>query len=165
MERMGYTATTAPNGGEQKQWHDTFNAGLEGRSIYVLTDNDEVGKHYGHFIAKHVVGIAKSVYVIPSESILPGLRNKGDISDVVAQIGIDDAANRLRETIAEAKPYDPATEKADQENKSKVRTQKGTITSDTVKNILSELGIKVQLNLISNRLEIKGLPEKYSKSL
>ena len=164
LARMGYTGTTAPNGGEQKKWLDTFNVGLKGHPVFIITDNDIVGKGYGQFIAKHTFPIAKSVCIIPAESILPNLKKKGDISDIIDEVGLEETSNRLKNAMREAVPYSPDNESSENEDKPRGRTVKEIVTSETVKEIISQMGVTIRLNLISNKVEIDGLPDKYSKT-
>ncbi|MBR2133440.1 MAG: toprim domain-containing protein [Eubacterium sp.] len=98
MEEMGFTATTLPNGAGSR-WQTEYNAYLQNRDIIILSDNDDAGRKAAEKTAKRVYLVAKSLKVIPSENILPGLKNKGDISDIVQQVGKDEAKRLLLKAV------------------------------------------------------------------
>ena len=97
LSKMGFTATSTPNGANQKSWLDSFSEHLVGRDIVVLTDNDAPGAEYGEFIARNVKNVAVSVKIIPALAIYPEVAPKGDISDIVAAIGIEAARQKVAE--------------------------------------------------------------------
>ena len=97
LSKMGLTATSTPNGANQKSWLDSFSEHLVGRDIVVLTDNDAPGAEYGEFIARNVKNVAASVKIIPALAIYPEVAPKGDISDIVAAIGIEAARQKVAE--------------------------------------------------------------------
>ena len=68
LQKMGLTATTAPNGASAN-WQDYYNDALAGRDIIIVTDNDDPGRKYGQKVAKGVQSVAASVKVIPSTAI------------------------------------------------------------------------------------------------
>ncbi len=105
LSAMGITATTTPNGGGQREWLDIFSPLIEGREITILTDNDDVGEQYGRFVAENIFDFAASVRIISAKSIYPSVKHKGDISDIVADIGIEKAMTALLEALEDAKPY------------------------------------------------------------
>lgn len=99
LSRMGYTATTGPNGANGTKWSDEYTEVLRGRDIVILTDNDDKGAEYGEFIADHVVDTAASVKIVPAIRIMPTIKQKGDISDIVAEIGEAEAQEALERAI------------------------------------------------------------------
>lgn len=111
-------ATCTSNGGRQATWYDDlYNADLEGRSIGIFTDNDEVGENYGDFIAKNVCKIAKSVKIIPIKAIWAECPEKGDISDAVEALGKDKVLELLSSAIKKIKDYEPETNEKQSNNR------------------------------------------------
>lgn len=103
MEKLGYVATTLPNGGTARTWEDSYTAAFTGvQSVIVLTDNDTVGKGYGQFCACNLERIVQAVYVVPCEEILEGLQEKGDITDIFEKVGETKCADFLRDVIHSA---------------------------------------------------------------
>ena len=81
-ERLRFVATTTPQGAESpeevKDWSP-----LSGRTVVIVPDNDQKGRKYALKVAEFLEGVAASVKVLR----LPGLRDKGDLSDWVAAGG------------------------------------------------------------------------------
>ncbi|MDE5769903.1 MAG: AAA family ATPase [Oscillospiraceae bacterium] len=103
---MEILATSLPNGGQSRQWHEElYNAGLQGHDIIILTDNDKTGETYGKTVAKNVSRIAKSVKIIPAKSIWNECPEKGDISDIAQALGQDQTIERLLNTIKKTVYY------------------------------------------------------------
>ncbi len=99
FDNLRYTATTSPNGAGSK-WKEEYNKFLKGRNVVILADNDDVGQAHAEQAADALLPIAKSVKLIPAASIYPKVKHKGDISDIVAELGIEKAKARLDEAVA-----------------------------------------------------------------
>lgn len=101
--RLGYIATTLPNGGSATKWEIRYNQFVEGKEVIILTDNDVIGNKYGVTIAKAINGIAKSVKIIPSVEIYQNIENKADITDIYNMLGREQTIKLLNQAIAKAK--------------------------------------------------------------
>jgi putative DNA primase/helicase len=75
LAELDLIATT--NVGGASKWRDEYNEHLRGRPIIILPDNDAPGNKHAAHVAKVISGMAASVKVIS----LPGLPDKGDVSD------------------------------------------------------------------------------------
>ncbi len=104
MERLGFAATTSPNGAGSK-WRSEFNEFFRGKNVVIITDNDEAGEKYGLNAAENVVKTASAVKIIPSKTIYPGIKPKGDISDIAAELGGAEAKRLLIEAVRKAEPF------------------------------------------------------------
>jgi hypothetical protein len=89
VERLGLVAICNQGGAiasiteaNRTQWEQVF-ANLAGLRVIVLTDNDEPGRKHGANVASLVFPVASSVAILP----LPGLPDKGDVSDWIAAGG------------------------------------------------------------------------------
>lgn len=102
LEKLGYTATSKPNGAGSK-WLTEYNDYIKDRDVVLLADNDKPGKDNVERDAALIWSIVKSVKVVYSENVLPGLREHGDISDIVAEIGEDQAKTALDKVISETR--------------------------------------------------------------
>ncbi len=106
LATMEILATSLPNGGQSKQWHDDlYNDGLQGHDIIILTDNDKTGETYGETVAKKVSKIAKSVKIVPAKTIWSECPEKGDISDIAEALGQDKTIERLLNAIKKTEYY------------------------------------------------------------
>ncbi|QZN98538.1 AAA family ATPase [Chenggangzhangella methanolivorans] len=106
-------ATSASEGAGK--WTSDLDQWFEGRTVWILADNDEAGEAHALDVARHLHPVAASVSIVR----LPGLPPKGDVSDwldaghkpraVVDSIGdtLDPPSDLLG--IAKATPkFDPA---------------------------------------------------------
>ena len=91
-------ATCNPGGAETKgasKWLPGMSDSLRGRDIVVLPDNDEAGEKHAANIVRSLEGKAKSVRVVR----LPGLPDKGDVSDWLAAGGTAEELERLAKEV------------------------------------------------------------------
>ncbi|MDE5792077.1 MAG: AAA family ATPase, partial [Oscillospiraceae bacterium] len=106
LANMEILATSLPNGGQSKQWHDElYNDGLQGHDIIILTDNDKTGETYGENVAKNVIKISKSVKIVSAKTIWDECPEKGDISDIAETLGQDKTIELLLDAIRKAECY------------------------------------------------------------
>lgn len=94
LEQHGMVATC--NAGGAGKWTDAHAKHLKGRRVVVLPDNDDAGRKHAGQVIKTLRDIATEVHVIE----LPGLPEKGDVSDWLAAGGTADELLRL---VAEAR--------------------------------------------------------------
>ncbi len=103
LAREGLIATT--NSGGAGKWRKEYGEALQGRDVVILPDNDDPGRKHAQQVARSLHGVARSVKVIE----LPGLPEKGDVSDWSAA---GHTAAEL-ELIAEAVPvWEPPAKSA-----------------------------------------------------
>jgi len=99
IERLGYVGTTFPFGAA-KAWKPEYSAYFQGKRVAVIPDNDEPGIECARRICDGLVGYAELIKWV----WLPGVKEKGDISDWV--IGKEDAAERLLGLVKAAPEWD-----------------------------------------------------------
>ena len=97
LKAWGLTATCNPMGA--LKWKPEYNEYFRGKRVIILADNDEPGRKHAHQVAQGLTGIAESEKLIE----LPGLPDKGDVSDWIAQGGAKEA---LLNIINQAPEYD-----------------------------------------------------------
>lgn len=108
LRALGLVATTNPMGAGK--WRRSYTETLRGALVVLLPDNDESGRKHVQVVMKGLQNSATSVKVIE----LPGLPDKGDVSDWLASGG--DRA-QLEALVAAAPlwtPHAPAPEDATQ---------------------------------------------------
>jgi hypothetical protein len=93
LAKLGLAATT--NSGGAGKWQDSFSDHLAGAVIVILPDNDDPGRRHADQVARSLQGKAKSIKVVE----LPGLPDKGDVSDWLAKGGTKE---ELLKMVAEA---------------------------------------------------------------
>lgn len=91
LARIGVLATC--NAGGAGKWTAEHSEFLRGRRVIVLPDNDEAGRNHAQQVAQSLHGLAESVRIVE----LPGLPDKGDVSDWIAAGGTNEELQRLAE--------------------------------------------------------------------
>lgn len=138
VEKMGFCASCSPNGaGGKSSWVKAHNKYFKGKQVVVLMDNDEKGKEHGMSTAGSLYKTADAVKLIPSETIYPELKHKGDISDIVQAVGLEEAKRLLIEAVRNTPEFVPEPEpeqpKSDNKNIERIHAEPELL------NLLSEL--------------------------
>jgi len=106
LATLGLVATTNPGGAEK--WREEYTESLRGAAeVVILPDNDEPGRDHAKQVAQALYGAVGRVRVLE----LPGLLEKGDVSDWLAAGGTKDELLRLVAGAQEWKPTQPRREK------------------------------------------------------
>lgn len=159
LEKMKFCATCSPNGaGGRTSWVKGHNEYFRGKSVIILTDNDEPGREHGRATAESLLGIAESVRLIPSESIYPQLKEKGDISDIVQAVGLDEAKRMLIEAENRTEIY-VKTGTAVKEHESLSDWNNDSTGELTIANLTAYLRAKeitARYDVVAHNIEIKG---------
>jgi hypothetical protein len=104
LASLGLVATTNAMGAGK--WRDEYSEQLRDRHVVVIPDNDRPGREHADAVIASLIGVAASVRLLA----LPGLPEKGDVSDWMAA---DHTANDLEvaaaavETMARPRPEYP----------------------------------------------------------
>jgi hypothetical protein len=91
-------ATT--NAGGAGKWRPEYNEHFVGRHVVILPDNDELGRKHDQQVATALHSVVASVKVVE----LPGLPEKGDVSDWLTAGGTVEELARLVEEAPEWQP-------------------------------------------------------------
>ncbi len=98
LAELGLPATTSPMGAGK--WCQAFTDALKGKAVAILPDNDAPGHQHAELVASSIHGAAKAVCIVD----LPGLPEKGDVSDWVAA---GHTAEELRALVKAAPRWKP----------------------------------------------------------
>lgn len=105
LAKLGLTATTNAMGAGK--WLEVYGESLAGaKDVYIIPDNDDVGREHGMTVARSIVQRAKTVKILDLTKAYPDLPTKGDITDFYKLLGRKDADSALARLIAETAPYD-----------------------------------------------------------
>ncbi len=96
---MGIVATTCAMGAGK--WRPEYNEHLCGRNVVIVPDNDKPGREHANQVAQSLCGMAGSIKVVE----LPGVPEKGDLSDWLDQGGTKD---KLAERVSLAPEWKPS---------------------------------------------------------
>jgi predicted P-loop ATPase len=180
LAKLGLAATTNVGGAEGKngksKWRPEYAQALKGKHVLILPDNDPPGRLHAAVVAASLAGLALSVRVLE----LPGLPEKGDVSDWLARGGTLEELRTL--ALARDAPAREAwTPKQDQSEPSRVtrprdapareawtdqliRKGKNPEPAPFETNVLRalrlapELAGRVRLNGLSEQVELRDMP-------
>lgn len=160
LQKMGFTATTSPNGAGAK-WNTAHNKYLAGKKVVVLHDNDEAGVKHGNQTATALLHDAASVKLIDPCDIFPALPQKGDISDVCAALGADATKKKLIELVKQAAEYAPPPEPKKPVGRPRLtdeaaRDGKELLNIETFMGYIEESGIELKYNVLTRDIDLFG---------
>jgi putative DNA primase/helicase len=98
LAEKGLTATTNPGGAGK--WRREYGPYFQGKAVAILPDNDKPGKDHAFDVARKLCSLAGSVKVVE----LPGLPEKGDVSDWIKAGG---SVEQLQALVEAAQEFDP----------------------------------------------------------
>jgi hypothetical protein len=102
LAKLGLSATTNPCGAGQWKKLDvpTVEKALGGKRVVVIADNDDAGRKHARDVAQRLQGVAADVRVLE----LPGVPEKGDVSDWLDAGGTPERLPELVEAAASLSP-------------------------------------------------------------
>lgn len=107
LNDINITAVSLPDGVDSK-WLPEYGETMRNHTVYIIQDNDTSGKRFAQRIAAELHGCASSVKVFDLTKVYPELPEKGDISDLVKLVGINEALSMLDCLKIETSEYEPA---------------------------------------------------------
>lgn len=109
LTAQGLAATCTPDGaGAGSKWRDTYTPYFAGKTVYILQDNDDVGKKFAQYEAQKLSPVAQEVKVLDLTALWPGLPEHGDISDAMEHLGATQALADLLELADKAPGWEPS---------------------------------------------------------
>lgn len=98
LHAAGRLATTNPGGAGK--WRDEYTAFLRERDVVILPDNDTPGRDHAGQVTRSLHGTAAGIRVVE----LPGLPEKGDVSD---WLDAGHTVEELDELVSDTAPWQP----------------------------------------------------------
>ena len=161
MEKLGYIATTSPNGAGS-HWKADYTPFFRRFDVVILADNDEVGLKYATNIAESIVTVARTVRLVPSQAMYMPLKLKGDISDIVECIGSTKAIQLLEGVLHDNKylftPSSPAELQQDNSGKKKPELNNFRLFDE----FMLKNGYSIRYNQITHNYEFAGFDKAES---
>ena len=93
----GYGITATTNAMGAGKWKEALAEHFAGADVIVIPDNDDAGRNHANDVARSLAGKAARIRMLE----LPGLPDKGDVSDWFAAGGTVEAFNDLVEAAAD----------------------------------------------------------------
>jgi hypothetical protein len=104
LRLLGLTATCNAMGAGK--WLTTYSETLRGADVVILPDNDHPGRAHAQQVAASLASVANSIKIVD----LPGLPDKGDVSDWLAYGHTADELQQLTEKAPQHQPSPSLTE-------------------------------------------------------
>ena len=164
LSKLGLAAVCGAHGAGHDKWLPQYTAALRGKNVFVIQDNDDIGKAFAVETCNALTDNAASVKLIDLTKEWTGLKNHGDISDVMELEEPKTAIDKLQRLVSETEQFQPI-EQCDLSNNEPGGEQDNAekrLTIETAKQALQELGITIRYNLLLKEPEVSGLPECYS---
>lgn len=109
LTAQGLAATCSPDGaGTGSKWRDTYTPYFAGKTVYILQDNDDVGKKFAQYEAQKLSPVVQEVKVLDLTALWPQLPEHGDISDVMEHLGATQACAELVLLADKAPGWEPS---------------------------------------------------------
>ena len=156
MEKLGYIATTSPNGAGAK-WKPEYTPLFRDFDVIILADNDEVGLKSATITAESVVTVARSVKLVPSQALYANLQPKGDISDIVECIGSEKTI-QLIEDVLNGNEYifTSNLSSSSEQQQDNSNNKKQMIDYEIFAEFIEKQGYSIRYNQITHNFEFFG---------
>lgn len=132
------------------KWRDEYTAQLAGKHVYILFDNDAAGRAFADIEAAALQDAAAAVYMLDLLTVWEACPDGGDISDLAAEFGAEEAAAKLSVLASDARPRS-APQDAAAGSEPQQEPLQGLLTVESAAAILDSVD--------SNFLEIKAFPQ------
>jgi hypothetical protein len=144
---VGLLATTNPMGA--LKWREAYSETLAGRSCFIIPDNDQDGRKHAQQVAQSLHGKGATVRVVE----LPGLPEKGDVSDFLAAGGTVDQIRELGDSAPVWSPLSPILmDEEDEEIGADVQDPIGEVDPNAFHGPLGRLALATQPETEANPL-------------
>jgi hypothetical protein len=135
LASIGLLATT--NSGGAGKWKKHLSRYFNGRNLVILPDNDDIGRSHAEKVARSLSGSTSSIKILN----LPGLRQKGDVSDWLRDGGTAEELSRLAD---ETPLWEPAAEtQEDEDDSSPSKTSERDSIAKSLVSLLMDSGIEL----------------------
>lgn len=108
MARIGFYAVSPEHGaGGNGKWLSEYNHDINGKSVMIIPDNDDVGRAFAEQIASNIQTIAKDVKILNLADVWPEIKEHQDVSDMVKAFGDEEAIKKIRALAEKGNTHKP----------------------------------------------------------
>lgn len=107
LHKLGWTAVSGEDGAGPGKWRSEYTEQLRGFPVVIFQDNDDVGKAYAQEVATALSSVAKSVHLLDLSKIWPEIPEHGDVSDLIARFGEEQASDMIAELLRKTPAWVP----------------------------------------------------------
>lgn len=103
LANLNFTATTCPMGAGK--WRKEYSDMLIGATVYIIADNDNVGKSHVETVAKSLLGKAKDIFLIDLKCGTLDVQKGFDVSDFLEIVPEEQKVSAISKLMANATKY------------------------------------------------------------
>lgn len=107
LHKLGWTAVSGEDGAGPGKWRSEYTEQLRGFPVVIFQDNDDVGRAYAQEVATALSSVAKSVHLLDLSKIWPEIPEHGDVSDLIARFGEEQASDMIAELLRKTPAWAP----------------------------------------------------------
>ena len=119
LSKLGFYCVSSENGAGAnstgKKWYKEYSNELQGKTVYIIADQDDIGRTFADTVEAELQGIAASVTQIDLSAGWPEIPKHGDVSNMIDALGSDatyafihaQLASDPKRTTVEPKPCLP----------------------------------------------------------
>lgn len=107
LHKLGWTAVSGEDGAGPGKWRSEYTEQLRDFPVVIFQDNDDVGKAYAQEAAAALSGVAKSIHLLDLSKIWPEIPEHGDVSDLIARFGEEQASDMIAELLRKTPAWAP----------------------------------------------------------
>ena len=107
LHKLGWTAVSGEDGAGPGKWRSEYTEQLRGFPVVIFQDNDDVGRAYAQEVAAALSSVAKSVHLLDLSKIWPEIPEHGDVSDLIARFGEEQASDMIAELLRKTPEWAP----------------------------------------------------------
>ena len=107
LHKLGWTVVSGEDGAGPGKWRSEYTEQLRDVPVVIFQDNDDVGKAYAQEVAAALSGVAKSVHLLDLSKIWPEIPEHGDVSDLIARFGEEQASDMIAELLRKTPAWAP----------------------------------------------------------
>ena len=109
LSELGYYVVSGEYGaGKDGKWFREYSEELTGKNVRIIPDNDVIGKQFVcDSVAPSLLPYVKSIKIFDLSDVFPNLAEKGDISDVIAEYGAEEAKHFIGVLEDNTREYEP----------------------------------------------------------
>lgn len=108
ITRLNLPAVCSPDGAGTGKWKDSYTNYLKGKRVYIIPDNDDVGKAFAQEEAEKISKVAQSVKILDLTALWDALPVHGDVSDFIHHAGEKEAGEALKSLMLNAPEWKKA---------------------------------------------------------
>lgn len=107
LHSLRKAAVSGMDGAGHGKWKTEYTEQLRGKKVFIVPDNDDVGREYAEEVAAALNGAAAEVRMVDLSTVWPEIPKHGDTTDLMDAFGPEDGMMRFLQAAEAAKKWNP----------------------------------------------------------